>query len=338
MIITYVRSSSYGTHEMCPQQYYLQYVIGLESPANKAAEKGNVVHKVLEGLACQKLAIQNGEENIYDPECFKDYTIDTGIDDLFTISYGYHKHKSANKWMPADERDCRKWIQDTLDFKDGMFNPLKRKIVAAEQHFDIIIDQDWAKYNYELPDGTRIEGQLGIKGTTDLLTDVGHGVIEMVDWKTGSRVNWAKRDRFGQPIEKDYGMLCKDPQLLIYFYAITKMFPEYKQVMVTIFFCKDGGPYTICFEPEDLLKTEEILRAKFEEIRDTQIPKLNVGKQCTQFCYFGKNQWQDTGKTICQHFKDEVELYGINNTMQKHCANYNHLTTYGAGGGQTKRA
>ncbi len=35
MIITYLRSSSYGTHSMCEQQYFIEYVLGLKSPSNK---------------------------------------------------------------------------------------------------------------------------------------------------------------------------------------------------------------------------------------------------------------------------------------------------------------
>ena len=51
MIITYLRSSSYGTHSMCPQQYMMEYILGIRSPSNQKADKGTIVHKVMEILA-----------------------------------------------------------------------------------------------------------------------------------------------------------------------------------------------------------------------------------------------------------------------------------------------
>ena len=41
--------------------------------------------------------------------------------------------------------------------------------------------------------------------------------------------------------EKDYDKLTNDPQILLYYYAISKMFPEYAQSIMTIFYIKDGG-------------------------------------------------------------------------------------------------
>ena len=58
MIITYLRSSSYGCHDMCPMKYFLEYNLGWRGPSNIKAEKGTVVHKVLEILAIIKLKQQ----------------------------------------------------------------------------------------------------------------------------------------------------------------------------------------------------------------------------------------------------------------------------------------
>ena len=46
---------------MCEQQYFLEYVLGYRSPSNKKADKGTIVHKVLEILAGIKLSQQNKE-------------------------------------------------------------------------------------------------------------------------------------------------------------------------------------------------------------------------------------------------------------------------------------
>ena len=57
IIVTYFRSSSYNTHSMCEQQYFLEYVLGYRGPSGQKADKGTIVHKVLEILAVIKKEI-----------------------------------------------------------------------------------------------------------------------------------------------------------------------------------------------------------------------------------------------------------------------------------------
>ena len=38
-------------------------------------------------------------------------------------------------------------------------------------------------------------GTLALKGTIDLITDVGDGVYEIIDWKTGRRLDLGYRER-----------------------------------------------------------------------------------------------------------------------------------------------
>ena len=102
-----------------------------------------------------------------------------------------------------------------------------------------------AKVNYTLPNGEEFTGRLAIKGTIDLVTEVDDGVIEVVDWKTGQRKDWATGE------QKDYEKLSKDPQLLLYYYAISKLFPQYEQAIMSIFYIRDGGPFSLCFDESD---------------------------------------------------------------------------------------
>ena len=55
MLITYIRSSSYNNYEFCQMQYFMKYVLGLPDISGKAAERGTMVHKVMEVLANLKL-------------------------------------------------------------------------------------------------------------------------------------------------------------------------------------------------------------------------------------------------------------------------------------------
>ena len=55
MIVTYIRSSSYGNYDFCQMQYFMTYVLGYRSESGKKAQLGTTCHKVMECLAsCQK--------------------------------------------------------------------------------------------------------------------------------------------------------------------------------------------------------------------------------------------------------------------------------------------
>jgi hypothetical protein len=51
---------------MCEQQYFLEYVLGWRGPSNQKADKGTIVHKVLEILAFIKQGQQNNLSLITD--------------------------------------------------------------------------------------------------------------------------------------------------------------------------------------------------------------------------------------------------------------------------------
>ena len=64
MLITNVRSSSINTFKSCPMAWFLEYNLGWDSGAGKAAVKGTIVHHVLELLALVKKADQEGKSSI----------------------------------------------------------------------------------------------------------------------------------------------------------------------------------------------------------------------------------------------------------------------------------
>ncbi len=191
MQITYFRSSSYNCWSICPQQYFISYSLGIPDKSGRRAEMGTIFHKVMEGLANAKLAIQNEQESFHD-DVFGEVKVDEKrlrdpefVEWLFEKSFAHYTSpaKSIHKYYPGDKRDIWMWCCDSLDYYDGMFDPRKRDIVAAEPHFDLPIDEPWAKYDYEMPDGKRLSGQLRIKGTIDLVTKIDDKHYEVVDWK-----------------------------------------------------------------------------------------------------------------------------------------------------------
>ena len=330
LIVTYIRSSSYNAESICQNSYFLSYVLGIRSLSGKAADMGNVVHKAMELFARQKQCWQAGTEG-YEDENFG-YLKAADINDEMAvdISYKYYSEMSPHlTWTKADLKTCHGWTAKAVQLNDGMYDPRKQDVVEAEQKFDFVIDKPWAAYEYELG-GEIIKGQLGIKGTMDLVVRDGPNDIHVIDYKTGQRKDWAKDGND----KKTYKELRYDPQLCIYHYATCMLFPEAEDITMTIYYINDGGPFTFFFEKKDMEFTESILQKKFDRIRNTKVPNLRVSYRCTKFCYFGKNMSeQDPTKTICQFHKEQVDKIGVEQTMLQF-GSTGAYKSYGSGGGR----
>lgn len=308
---------------MCEQQYFIEYVLGWRGPSGQKADKGTIVHKVLEILAFIKKAKQDNESTIVDDIVGQIDISDYSVEEITDNVYNFYSSKNSHHiWKDKDRKDCKLWVEKALSFNDGMFDPRHRNIVSPELHFDIEIKKPWAKYSYDTPDG-KIEGNLAIKGTIDLITQIDDNFFEIIDWKTGRRLDWATGK------EKTQEKLENDPQLRIYHYAVQKLFPDIDNVMVTINFINDGGAFSVCFDKKDLLVTENMLRKKFDVIKNTQKPRLNKTWMCTKLCHFGKTTFEGStvpvleeyrdghitpkgsNMTKCEQIKHDIELKGI---------------------------
>lgn len=322
MIVTYIRSSSYNNYAYCQMQYFITYVLGHQADSGKKAELGTIVHKVMETLArlkkftqdhpkSQKIDIQDdtlGKINIKKSELYTDGL----VKGLLQKSFHSYVASSKHNFTKADNNDCMQLVWDTLRYNDGQFDPRNRNIIAAEPHFDIPIDEDWAHYEYEI-NGEIVKGQLAIKGTIDLVTEF-DGVVEAIDWKTGKRLDWATGE------EKTYDKLCSDPQLLLYNYAISKMFPDYKQSIMSIFFIKDGGPFSMCFDDSDKTKFLNMLKNRYFDIKNNNHPRpISQNRdnwKCTKLCHYCKNNWPGTETNMCIYIENSIKNNGIKQTVK----------------------
>jgi hypothetical protein len=315
---------------MCEQQYFIEYVLGLRSPSNKKADKGTIVHKVLEILACIKQALQNSQDIIIDDVIgnidIHKYCLESIIKQVYNYYTSQFKHHT---WEHKDFKDCHAWVYKALQYNNGAFDPRNRVIVQPEQHFDLPINKDWASFKYDTKDGV-LEGKLAIKGTIDLITQIDDSTLEIVDWKTGRRLDWAT----GQ--EKTLAKLQNDPQLKMYHYAVQQLYPNIEHVIVSIFFINDGGAYSICYSKDDLYSTEMMLKNKFETIKAAQVPKLSKTWKCNKLCHFGKSTFENSHvlpmieyrdnqitpiyqpMTKCEQVKHDIELKGIKNVVDSY--------------------
>ena len=333
MIITYLRSSSYTEWDFCQNKYYIDYVLGFHSPANKAAQKGTIVHKALELLARRKLAEQQCKSAFISHELERTFDVhEIDPDTAIELAFEYYSSKKEFEYTKADYNDCIHWMWEALLWKNGTFSPLKLKILEAEQYFDFEIQEPWAEYSYKLPDGTLLEGHLGLKGTIDLVTQRDPHTIEVIDWKTGRRINWNTMK------QKEYDDFYSDPQLLIYYYAACRLYPNIENVFFTIFYMQSGGPFSLCFDKSHYAIAENMLRTRFNTIRNTKKPNLIWPHKKCSWCFFSKNKLDNSPAysyhdSICRKIKDEILTLGISKVTQKYSKDKSH-SLYKEGGGR----
>lgn len=344
MIISYFRSSSFNCHDFCPMQYFGTYVLGHTDKSGFKALKGTICHKVLEMLALIKKAEQDKKKHVIDTDVFGKKTLKSlqkmSVDNITEEAYHhYSTHATHHIWKLIDLRDCKLWVNKTITLNGGMFDPRNRTIVAAEPSFDFEVQEDWAKFKQE-ENGKIVTKRLALKGTIDLITEISPGFLEIIDWKTGRRLDWATGK------EKTYDSLMTDPQLRIYHYAAQQLYPNAENIMITIYFINDGGPFSMSFSKKDLTFTKDMLKKKFEQIKATTIPRLNKTWKCQKLCHFGKNTFENpkietrTGQftkpgqpmTMCQELDYMVKTKGLDWVTTNYKKEGHEIGTYKAPG------
>lgn len=330
MIITYVRSSSYNNYAYCEMQYFMTYVLGYQPASGKKAELGTMAHKVMEVLAGLKKHLQDHpkakllkvDDDALGKVSFakKELMTNDIVDKLVEMSVAAYAEKSGHKFYRADRQVVSDTVWTFLKHADGMFDPRLRNIHHPEPHFDIPIEEDWAKFEYEI-NGKKVQGQLAIKGTIDLVTLVNDDTIEVIDWKTGRRMDWATGE------VKDYKKLENDAQLLLYFYAISKLYPDFPNRIMSIFFYKDKdgevdpSPFSLCFGPQDEQRFLDMLKKRVTAIRNNVNPKpidqTRTNWKCKYLCHYCKNKWEDTDESMCSYIENHLKKHGMDKTVKE---------------------
>mgnify|MGYP003132513660 FL=1 len=333
MLVTYVRSSSYNNYDYCQMQYFLTYVLGWRSDSGKKADMGTMAHKVMEILASLKKFQQDNPRKKYlaieDDKCGKirikkeELYTDEFVDDTTELAIKKYAEGSKHKFYRGDRKVVRETVQTFLTHSDGLFDPRKRNIYHPEAQFDIPIEEDWAKFEYQI-NGETVKGQLAIKGTIDLTTLVNEDTIEVVDWKTGRRMDWATGE------VKDYAKLEDDAQLLLYFYAISKIYPQFKYRIMSIFFYKDKDgevdptPFSICLDESDEARFLEKLKKRFQEIQQNISPKpidhTRTNFKCKYLCHFCKNNFEGKDENMCITIEKALKKDGMDKVIEDYTA------------------
>jgi hypothetical protein len=287
--------------------------VGLRSEPHFKTVKGSITHKALELLGRRKLAEQEGAATFAEPELGvelrpQDVTPELAVD----LAYPHYTQKDleSHAWGPEDKESCLEWTHKALLWNNGNYDPHKRVVIAVEKFFDIPLDEPWARYDYQLPDGRRFQGQLAVKGTMDAVFKTRRG-LEIVDWKTGSLRDW------GRKRQKKPGELWKDDQFTLYAFAASRLFPDVSLTLTPVYI-NECGPVPICYGPADFERGKELVRSTFLSLKDDDKPAWIRGDQNCRFCSFAKNREPESGKDLCQHFRDEIVELGLDRvTAQK---------------------
>ena len=120
---------------------------------------------------------------------------------------------------------------------------------------------------------------------------------------------------------------------------------------MSINFINDGGAFSMCFDKSDLLSTENLIRKKFEEIKNCTKPRLSKTWKCTKLCYFGKNTFENNqnilpvieyrdnqvcskgnNMTMCEQVKHDIELNGMKSVVDKYTVSGYSVGKYKAPG------
>lgn len=308
MYITNLRSSSYNADDFCEMRFFIEYNLGIRGYAGASAIRGTITHKVLEIMALQQLAVQNGQSSsVLDNETGCSFAIEDSHEKILECVFPIiTKRETHIDWTNKDYALCKGFVNQAVTFDKGRLNPRNQFIIMPETKFHIEIKEPWAYYDY--PD-ISLKGYLTIRGTIDLVIRNEMGLLELVDYKTGRpKWDWNKNK------EKTFEAFNSDPQLMLYYYALRKMNPN-DDYIVTIYYIQSGEPITVMFDDETMKQTEKMLRKKFEKIKNNFKPKtIHPSFKC-KFCHYSKysldnEKVADYSSSMCKAIKGEVLQLG----------------------------
>lgn len=305
----------------------------------------------MEVLALYKLALQNGQfEFIHDSfgefgiEEFTKTTEDKLRENLLTVSYNYYNKESPNIFTEDSYKECLKLVNQALTHCNRSFDPRNYDMYAAELPFEIELKDDWAGYVYNTPKGEKVSGQLCLKGTIDVVYREDTNTLHCLDYKTSKAANdWASgktkvSDRVPKNPDKETS-LYNDQQMMLYYYVLANTFPD-KDIIMTLYFIRINKAFTMVFDrKKDLPRIHAWIKERFETIKNDERPMFidgtKDGWKC-RFCPHNTNKQPGTKLSICRFYQNQFKKNSMNEIMFSN-ANYNIISSYGAGGSSKER-
>ena len=287
MKITKCSASAIQTYEHCNFKYYMSRVLNMEDAAGKAALQGTIVHQVFEWMG--KLKRKN--KTHIDPEWLLERSWD-----MHTAKNPHIEiRRTTSKGEAADFRKCRESVEVILN--DDTYNPYKMEnIIDSERWFSVEFPgEEWETHEGE---------QFRTRGFIDLVRELDKETIEIIDWKTGKRLDFYTR----QPI--DVLQLMREIQPRLYHLASCMIYSEYKNIVITFYYTSDGGPVTISLSLEDIPHTIAAIWAFFKRVEKDTLFRRNRSWKC-RMCAYNKND-------ICTKVWSDLHTLGSEFVEQKY--------------------
>lgn len=313
-------------------KYTFEYLFGFPGKSGAKALMGTIFHKAQELRAQASKAIRAKEDKFEDDNFGEVLVSDAvNIDWAHKISFDYYTEKNPELNLGDKEfKETNQWIVET-NANYPHYDPLNLNIIQTEQFFDIEINEPWAKYE-GIVKGQKVEGQLRIKGTMDLILKISKDTYELLDYKSGSL-----RSDFATGEIKDLKYLENDVQLLLYLIALQHLWPD-KHWILTLFYIRVGGLFSVLGDDEMMERAQTMLKEIFKKISvcdsPQQLDPYNRDWRCKHLCPFSKSASYTRGQSICQHYKRRIDSKGLQ-FVQDEVMNEKKLFNYQDGGGRS---
>jgi len=303
--MTSASASRIKTNKNCAFKYFIEYHLAIPESreGNIYTHKGSAVHLALEKWVNAILGLEDNAEIDYRKtllEYYKESKLwmqDTRAEDKGGDPYPQEKSCEICPFntkaglceiagIPNQVVDgCpRGNFEEDLELVEGAINStefpvlktthdnmgsvcFERKIIQAELPFDLVI-----------------EG-VPIRGVIDLVVEEDEDTIEIVDYKTGRSMS--------------YNAAFKDAQVRIYGKVASVLFPQYKYVMVTLWFLKKG-PVTVPITEAMNELTVQSLKNNYNQIVNDTNPQRIKSWLCN-YC---------VGYDVCGKIKDRFMVDG----------------------------
>lgn len=291
MQTTHVTASRLKCNRNCEFKFFLEYHIMYPplKEGNIYAEKGSAIHEALEKWVNSKLGQKENANEDYE-ETLREYYERTRLwrlDDRRMDKGHPHPVEKTCESCPWASKDNMCLIANQpIDAVDGCPRPnfqedlnltkntieredvdyletdvsgvLNKKILGVEQEFDTEL------------------GGVRVRGVMDLVLEEDEDTIEVCDYKSGRSMS--------------YNSAFKDEQVRIYGAIARKLWPQYKYVMVTLYYLKNK-PVSVPLSKKDDELTIKSLQKRYKEIIENHSPRRNKSWLCN-FCV----GWEECGE------------------------------------------
>ncbi len=285
-------ASSYDLYSFCEWKFFLQQILGFVDIAGAAALMGTISHNVLEILSQASINKHDKNSKIWN------------IDYLWNICYNHYSQKMPEIMSEIKNDKLNKVCKGIHNLLESDYTPIRDNTIGVEIKFSIPIK--------EKPFFIKDNEYFKIRGRIDRVDKINDDTIEIIDYKTGTRVDYQSKDRH----KNGPSDLHQKIQPQLYYLAAKELYPWAKNFLITFIYLVDGGPITVPFCENDISDIIEKLRRRFKAIESNMEPQQNKGWHCNVLCNYSKNGicdsvWKEKNEVGIEFVQNKYQILNI---------------------------